>query len=143
MLSVGGLAASLPQLTFESDVDRYLEEDDPIRVDYDALRDQFGRDDLLYLAITPTEIFEPGFLDRLREIHERLEDELPFVEEVQSLVNARQTRGEGDTLLVDELLEEWPETPEEIAAMVAFLASDLSASTTGTVVTIDGGSSSR
>jgi len=36
-----------------------------------------------------------------------------------------------------------PAEPEEIAAMVAFLASDLSASTTGTVITIDGGSSSR
>ena len=117
LLAVSGVASSLPSLTFESDVDRYLEEDDPIRVDYDALRDQFGRDDLLYLAITPPEIFEPGFLAELREIHERLEDELPYVEEVQSLVNARQTRGEGDTLLVDELLEEWPETPEEIAAI--------------------------
>ena len=36
-----------------------------------------------------------------------------------------------------------PAEPEEIAAMVAFLASDLSASTTGTVITIDGGTSSR
>jgi NAD(P)-dependent dehydrogenase (short-subunit alcohol dehydrogenase family) len=36
-----------------------------------------------------------------------------------------------------------PAEPEEIAAMVALLASDLSASTTGTVITIDGGSSSR
>jgi 3-oxoacyl-[acyl-carrier protein] reductase len=33
--------------------------------------------------------------------------------------------------------------PEEIAAMVAFLASDLSGYTTGTVVTIDGGIASR
>ncbi|MCR9095136.1 MAG: efflux RND transporter permease subunit [bacterium] len=119
LVGVGALAASLPQLVFESDVDRYLPPDDPIRVDYDALRDQFGRDDLLYLAITPPEIFDPGFLARLREIHERLEDELPFVEEVQSLVNARQTRGEGDTLLVDELLEEWPGSAEEIAAIAA------------------------
>lgn len=119
LIAVGGLAASLPQLTFESDVDRYLERDDPIRLDYDALRDQFGRDDLLYLAITPPEIFEPGFLARLRGIHERLEDDLPYVEEVQSLINARQTRGEGDTLLVDELLEAWPETPGEIAAIAA------------------------
>lgn len=36
-----------------------------------------------------------------------------------------------------------PAEPEEIAAMVALLASDLSASTTGTVITIDGGMSSR
>jgi NAD(P)-dependent dehydrogenase (short-subunit alcohol dehydrogenase family) len=34
-------------------------------------------------------------------------------------------------------------TPEEIAAMVAFLASDLSAYTTGTIVTIDGGLSHK
>jgi NAD(P)-dependent dehydrogenase (short-subunit alcohol dehydrogenase family) len=33
--------------------------------------------------------------------------------------------------------------PEEIAAMVAFLASERSAYTTGTIVTIDGGASSR
>jgi len=34
-------------------------------------------------------------------------------------------------------------TPEEIAAMAAFLASDLSAYTTGTIVTIDGGLAHR
>jgi NAD(P)-dependent dehydrogenase (short-subunit alcohol dehydrogenase family) len=34
-------------------------------------------------------------------------------------------------------------TPEEIAAMAAFLASDLSGYTTGTIVTIDGGAANR
>ena len=36
-----------------------------------------------------------------------------------------------------------PGKPEHIGDMVAFLASDLSANTTGTVITIDGGSSAR
>lgn len=36
-----------------------------------------------------------------------------------------------------------PAQPEHIADMVAFLASDLSASTTGTIITIDGGASAR
>jgi 3-oxoacyl-[acyl-carrier protein] reductase len=36
-----------------------------------------------------------------------------------------------------------PGTPEEIGRMVAFLASDLSAYTTGTIVTIDGGAANR
>ena len=36
-----------------------------------------------------------------------------------------------------------PGQPEHIADMVAFLASDLSANTTGTIITIDGGSSAR
>jgi len=36
-----------------------------------------------------------------------------------------------------------PGTPEHIGDMVAFLASDRSANTTGTIITIDGGSSAR
>ena len=34
-------------------------------------------------------------------------------------------------------------TPEEIGWMVAFLASDKSAYTTGTIITIDGGAANR
>ena len=117
LVAIGGLGSQLPRITFESDIDRYLHPDDQIRVDYDALRDEFGRDDLLFIAITPPEVFAPDFLAKLRDFHERLEDEVPYVEEVQSLVNARQTRGVEDTLLVDELLEDWPETPEALAAV--------------------------
>ncbi len=116
LVGIGGLAIKLPQIAFENDVDRYLEQGDPVRVAYDRLREQFGRDDMLYIAITPPSVFDAGFLETLRALHERLEDELPWVEEVQSLVNARQTRGEGDQLIVDELLEDWPEGPAEIAA---------------------------
>lgn len=51
----------------------------------------------------------------------------------------------GDAERWEELLDPDfpPAEPEEIATMVALLASDLSASITGTVVTIDGGYSSR
>ncbi len=115
LIAIGGLASRVPGISFESDVDRYLEPTDPVRVAYDQLREQFGRDDLLYVAITPPRIFEADFLERLRALHDRLEDELPYVEEVRSLVNARQTRGENDSLIVDDLLADWPETPEEIA----------------------------
>ena len=61
-------------------------------------------------------------------------------------------RGRAKSLLGDperwrEMLADLPfgraATPLEIAAMVAFLASDLSAYTTGTIVTIDGGSSHK
>lgn len=36
-----------------------------------------------------------------------------------------------------------PGQPDHIAAMVAFLASDVSANTTGTIITVDGGASAR
>jgi 3-oxoacyl-[acyl-carrier protein] reductase len=53
----------------------------------------------------------------------------------------------GDAERWQELVKPMPfgraATPEEIAAMVAFLASDRSAYTTGTIVTIDGGAANR
>jgi NAD(P)-dependent dehydrogenase (short-subunit alcohol dehydrogenase family) len=53
----------------------------------------------------------------------------------------------GDAERWEELVKPMPfgraAKPEEIAAMVAFLASDLSGYTTGTIVTIDGGAAHR
>ena len=104
-------ASQIPTLQFASSPDLYLDEDDGDRIVYDAMREQFGRDDLVFVAITPANgrpVFEVGFLERLRDLHRRLEAELPWVEEVQSLVTARLTRGVDDELIVGELMEEWP-----------------------------------
>ena len=66
------------------------------------------------------------------------------------LVTIMKTRAEdrlGDANRWEELMKPLPMgragTPEEIGVMVAFLASDVSAYTTGTIVTIDGGSANR
>ena len=72
----------------------------------------------------------------------------PGLTRTERMVTLMRTRAEaelGDPERWEEMLDADfpPAEPEEIAAMVAFLASDLSASTTGTVITIDGGSSSR
>ncbi len=53
----------------------------------------------------------------------------------------------GDAARWEELMQPLPMgragSPEEIGAMVAFLASDVSAYTTGTIITIDGGAANR
>ncbi|MBW2723755.1 MAG: MMPL family transporter, partial [Deltaproteobacteria bacterium] len=60
------------------------------------------------------------FLDLLREIHSRIEEEVPHLDEVTSLVNARATRGSEGELIVEDLMEEWPETPEELLAIETY-----------------------
>ena len=64
---------------------------------------------------------------------------------VEFLMRTKAEKELGDADRWRELLSNTypPGTPEHIGDMVAFLASDLSANTTGTIITIDGGSSSR
>ena len=104
----------------EASLESFFHEDDPVRVLYDAFRNQYGRDTFIIVALEPEgPIFERSFLETLRELHERIEDEVPLVVEVTSLVNARETRGVGDELVVGELLEDWPEDDAALAEIEA------------------------
>jgi hydrophobe/amphiphile efflux-3 (HAE3) family protein len=91
-----------------------MHKSDPARVDYDNFRDQFGRDELIVIAIRSPEVFQAKFLKKLKKLHEDLFENVPYVEDINSLINARNTRGEKDELIVEDLMEEWPKTVEEI-----------------------------
>ena len=122
LLAALGLAAGLPRITVDVTFEAFLGRHDAVRVAYDEFRERFGRDERIVVAVDPGTstgpegVFEARFLDRLRALHEAIEDRVPYVVEVTSLVNARDTRGEGDTLVVEDFLDPWPETPAERAA---------------------------
>ncbi|MBW2296756.1 MAG: MMPL family transporter [Deltaproteobacteria bacterium] len=105
---VGGLGSQLPQITFDTSNESFLHHTDPTLVAYNEFRHQFGRDDLIIIAIEPENIFDQKFLKKLVDFHEDLQDQVPYVEDITSMVNARNTRGEGDVLIVEDLLEHWP-----------------------------------
>jgi predicted RND superfamily exporter protein len=107
----------IPNLTIDVRTESYFLENDAALQRYNAFRDQFGMDEFTVIAISPPEVFELGFLARLRDLHQELESKVPYVDEVTSLINARNTRGEGDTLLVEELMERWPADQEELAEL--------------------------
>jgi predicted RND superfamily exporter protein len=118
------LISQLPNVRFDTSTEGFLHDDDPALLDYNAFRDQFGRDDLIVLALQPPRVFDLGFLTTLRELHERLEAEVPHLDEVTSLINARATRGSEDELLVEDLLEEWPADPQDLAAIEDWVTSN-------------------
>ena len=113
----GVLASQVPHIVIDTSNEAFLEPDDPILTQYDAFRDQFGRDEVVVVAIQPKDVFERQFLERLKAFHDDLENEVPYLDEVNSLVNVTSIKGEEEELLVEELLEDWPEDEEGIAAL--------------------------
>jgi predicted RND superfamily exporter protein len=106
---VGAVASQLPRIDIDTSTESYLHRDDPILLRYNEFRRQFGRDEFIIIGIEPSELFSQDFLKKLKGFHEDLENNVPHVKEVISMVNARNTRGEQDRLVVEGLLEKWPE----------------------------------
>ena len=112
-----GLGAYLPQLRVDNSGEAMLRADDPARLLYNEFRDQFGRDESVIIILEPPEVFDFAFLEKLRAFHAAIEAEVPYVEKVTSLINARNTRGEGDELIVEDLLERWPRSEADLRAL--------------------------
>ncbi|MBF0170910.1 MAG: MMPL family transporter [Nitrospinae bacterium] len=121
LLIAGGLASNLPKMTVDTSTEGFLREDDPALIEYNAFRDRFGRDEVVLVVVKAPggEVFEKGFLETLKRLHDRLEATVPYLDEVISLVNARNTYADGDTLVVEDLLENFPQDEAGVAALKA------------------------
>jgi len=98
----------------DTSTEGFMHEDDPVLITYNKFRNQFGRDERILLAIKSDTIFSIKTLTTIRELHKEIESNVPFIEDVTSLYNVRNTRGEGDKLITDDLLEPFPTTQAQI-----------------------------
>ncbi|MEW5734515.1 MAG: efflux RND transporter permease subunit [Thermodesulfobacteriota bacterium] len=108
------LVAQIPRITVDTSSEALLHPDDPSLTDYNNFRDEFGRAETVIVALSPPAIYDLSFLSRLKALHEDLEKNVPYLSKITSLVNVRNTRGEEDSLVVEDLLENWPETREDL-----------------------------
>jgi predicted RND superfamily exporter protein len=111
------LGSGTVRLTYEMSTENFLDPDDPERASYDAFRSQYANEDTILLILHSERVFDFEFLEKLRSLHEDLENEIGIADEVTSLLNSRVTRGYEDELIVEELLERWPRNPAELAAV--------------------------
>ena len=109
--------SQIKTLKIDTSNEGFLHEDDPILTTYNGFRDQFGRDDMTAIAIHSDNIFTVEFLQKLQKLHNELKENVPHLWDITSLVNARNTRGQGDVLHVDDLLVDFPHTDEELARL--------------------------
>lgn len=131
----------LPQMKMDTSTEGFMHDDDPVLLTYNDFRAEFGRDERIVLAIESENIFSLPFLKRLRDLHQELEAKVPYIDEVTSLYNVRNTRGRGDELLTDDLLYPFPTTKEEVKdiqkrVMESHFYKDLLISQTGKMTTI-------
>lgn len=112
-----GLMSQLPKLKIDTSPEGFFHETDPVLINYKEFQEQFGRDDMIIVAMKPPEVFNFGFLKKLKVIHEEIEDSVPYIADVKSLINARSTLGKDDELIVDNLLENWPKNISELEAI--------------------------
>ena len=85
--------AHVPQIKMDTSTEGFMHDDDPVLLEYNAFRAQFGRDERIVLALKSDNIFTLKFLNTLKEIHEEIEEKVPYLDDVTSLYNVRNTRG--------------------------------------------------
>ena len=117
LLLMGIIISQIPKITIDTSTEGFLHENDPTLLTYNAFRDQFGRDEVVIIAIKSPNIFSQAFLKKLKILHEDLEQNVPYIDDITSLVNARNTRGETNELIVEDLLEDWPQNETEMAVL--------------------------
>lgn len=108
-LLIGYLGSLISNISIDTSTEEMLHKNDPSRIEYNKFKDQFGNSEYSIIMVKAPAIFTPEFLTKFKALHIELEESVPHLHEVTSLINVRSTRGDGDTLLVDDLLKDWPE----------------------------------
>ena len=114
---VVALGSQLPSLKIDTTTEGFLHKTDPMRVEYDIFRDQFGRDEKLMIAVKTRNIFDLDFLKKLDSFHHALENELPNIKGVDSLINARNTYGIEGELIVEPLIDNLPQNKKDLVKL--------------------------
>ncbi|MGB6289638.1 MAG: MMPL family transporter [Desulfobulbales bacterium] len=113
LLGVGLLSYNIPKLSIATSLESSFKGHNQAIQDYHEFRDLFGRDDKIVILINSEDIFSPHFLARLKEFHQDLENTLPMVSEVDSLINAKYIEGKEGVLQVNNFMEELPQSKEQ------------------------------
>ncbi len=118
LLIVGGGFLLASATRYDNSFEAYFQRGDPSYQAYLEYREDFGSDEVSYIMYeAPDHPHGPWNLEVMRKIGqltEVLEEEVPFVQEVTSLVNLEFLEGVPDGIEIYDLLEEFPESQEAL-----------------------------
>lgn len=113
LLLTAGLATQLGRLEIDTRDESFFHESDPALIAYNDFKAQFGQDEFFIIALQPAQGLDTTFFNTLYRLHRELEQSVPYIDKISSLVNGRVVRGDEDTLSVEELFPEPPQNEEE------------------------------
>lgn len=98
------LGSQLRHLEIDTDLEHFIHESHPARQAYSAVKETYGRNDVIVVGVSASDVLSETNLARLADLHRRIEQEVPWVRRVNSLINAPYQEGTADGLLVDDLV---------------------------------------
>ena len=106
-------------IQFDTSLEGFLKHDDPAIAELVAARQEFGHGEIILVTMEADNLFQPSHLRAIQQLHQQIETQVPWLDTVTSLLNARQLAAEGDTLLIEDLLDPFPETAAQLQQVKA------------------------
>lgn len=109
-------AAWIPQMKIITSFESFFVEDDPAIVTYDDFKKEFGNDKTVYVLVEPKKgkLFTMDNMKSLQALTEDIERNLSHLDEVTTITNVEFIEGRDNTLLVHDLMENFPATSDEL-----------------------------
>lgn len=103
------MGLGLPALQLDSSNESLFQRSDPTLQAYQSFQREFGRNDVVVVAVTTDQPRSATFMGKLEHLHRDLEDRIPWLDDVTSLVNADwMASQENDGLQVGDVGDLWP-----------------------------------
>lgn len=127
-------ASFLPRLIFDASIDAMIPADDPVLIDLREVSEDFGSQELFFVAIQSDDIFSPSTLKKIFELADELAT-IQGVTDVQSPFNVEMVESSFFGIEIRPMTFSLPQKPEEIAQ---FKEDILSSPYAGRLATSDG-----
>lgn len=116
--------AGLPKFKMASDDEAWFEDWEQVKVDSDQFKEIFGSDDAIMVMVRTDDVFKPEVLQGIERLGKRLEQEVPYADEVTSLMTAEIPIGTEDSIEIKNPFESGiPSDPTELEAKKQFILS--------------------
>ncbi len=97
-------------------VEAMVLDDDPDLLAYNHFKEVFGNDEFLLIAAQVPDLFDTQVMRDVEALRKTVEN-IPYVKEATAYTNVRTVRGSEDSIVVEELAPEIPQSAEAMAAL--------------------------